>query len=154
MGAHQDKRVFVSGAGRGIGAALARAFAAEGARVAVNDLDVNRWTRVTWQGVGRWKVDPLKDTQADRLEVQSGWSSPQRKAAERGVDFEDMLDEIEEAKRMIAERHLADVVSIGDVPEKVESTSTVATTEEEPSGDALAGDDEAVTKALRMRRLA
>ncbi len=39
MGAHQGTRVFVSGAGRGIGAALARAFAAEGARVAVNDLD-------------------------------------------------------------------------------------------------------------------
>lgn len=39
MGAHEGTRVFVSGAGRGIGAALARAFAAEGARVAVNDLD-------------------------------------------------------------------------------------------------------------------
>ena len=39
VGAHEGSRVFVSGAGRGIGAALARAFAAEGARVAVNDLD-------------------------------------------------------------------------------------------------------------------
>ncbi|MDI5966285.1 SDR family oxidoreductase [Streptomyces sp. SL13] len=39
MAAHQGTRVFVSGAGRGIGAALARAFAAEGAKVAVNDLD-------------------------------------------------------------------------------------------------------------------
>ncbi len=41
MGAHEGTRVFVSGAGRGIGAALARAFAAEGALVAVNDLDAS-----------------------------------------------------------------------------------------------------------------
>lgn len=35
----QDKGVVVTGAGGGIGAALARRFAAAGARVVVNDLD-------------------------------------------------------------------------------------------------------------------
>ncbi|MFI9052806.1 SDR family oxidoreductase [Streptomyces sp. NPDC053427] len=39
MAAVQDKTVVVTGAGGGIGAALARRFAAEGARVVVNDLD-------------------------------------------------------------------------------------------------------------------
>ncbi|MDF3290387.1 SDR family oxidoreductase [Streptomyces silvisoli] len=41
MGAHQDTRIVVTGAGRGIGAALARRFAAEGARLVVNDLDAD-----------------------------------------------------------------------------------------------------------------
>ncbi|WP_420081278.1 SDR family oxidoreductase [Streptomyces sp. JL4002] len=42
VSAYQDQRIVVTGAGGGIGASLAHRFAAEGARVVVNDLDPAR----------------------------------------------------------------------------------------------------------------
>ncbi|MFI5686380.1 SDR family oxidoreductase [Streptomyces sp. NPDC051636] len=47
----QDAGVVVTGAGGGIGAALARRFAAEGARVVVNDLDAER-TKAVAEEIG------------------------------------------------------------------------------------------------------
>ncbi|MEU3891447.1 SDR family oxidoreductase [Streptomyces sp. NPDC029041] len=49
VGAFQDAGVVVTGGGGGIGAALALRFAAEGARVVVNDLDGERAERVADQ---------------------------------------------------------------------------------------------------------
>lgn len=47
-----------------------------------------------WQG-RRWSwVDPLKDIEAARLEVQSGIASPQMIASRNGVDVEDVLASI------------------------------------------------------------
>jgi 3-hydroxybutyrate dehydrogenase len=63
-GTQQDRHVLVTGAGAGIGEAIARAFAAEGARVTVADVDPDAANRVAGDiGGTPWLVD-LTDTAA------------------------------------------------------------------------------------------
>lgn len=49
---------------------------------------------VIWKGRG-WKwVDPFSDLKAAKLEIDLGLNSRQRLAAERGADFEEIVDEL------------------------------------------------------------
>jgi capsid protein len=49
-------------------------------------------------------VDPLRESKADRDNIDAGVNSPQRIAARRGVDIEEILDELGELQELVAER--------------------------------------------------
>jgi lambda family phage portal protein len=59
-----------------------------------------------WQGPGIEPVDPLREGKADADRIDKLLMSPQECAARRGRDYEEILDELVEAKRMQEERKL------------------------------------------------
>ncbi len=70
----------------------------------LNDVNGERYQAHAWQG-RRWPwVDPLKDIQAAVAAIDAGLKSPQRVAAEMGVDVEEILDEIARFNEMAAEK--------------------------------------------------
>jgi len=62
-------------------------------------LDGAKWQPRTWQS-----VEPLKEVQADALEVKYGFESRRQKVADRGRDIED-VDEEQEEDNLSAEKH-------------------------------------------------
>lgn len=59
-----------------------------------------------WQG-RRWSwVDPLKDIAAVVASINAGLTSPQRVAAEMGLDMEDLLDEIAAWQKMVTDKNV------------------------------------------------
>jgi lambda family phage portal protein len=66
--------------------------------------DVARWRDVRWQPRGWDWVDPFKDMQADSLGVAMGITSRGRLCAERGDDFEEVLQELA-AEKALAEQY-------------------------------------------------
>ncbi len=100
---------------------------------------------VEWHPRG-WKwVDPQNDLEAAKLEIQLGLNSRQRLCAERGVDFEDVIDELANEQEYADE---ADVdISGGEQAEKPE-----AQPKKLPIGDPPA-DDEETTERKRALAL-
>ncbi|MFC8429338.1 SDR family oxidoreductase [Streptomyces sp. NPDC057253] len=92
VGALQGAGVVVTGAGGGIGAALARRFAAEGARVVVNDLDAGRAKAVAEEIGGIALAGDASAVVPDALDALGG--SVDVYCANAGVAFGgDSLDE-------------------------------------------------------------
>lgn len=82
-----------------------------------------------WQG-RRWSwVDPLKDIEAARLEVQSGISSPQAIASRNGVDVEDALASIAAFERMVA----AAGITLVSYASTAKSASASAAADQDPA---------------------
>lgn len=64
------------------------------------------WWRASYIPPGAEPIDPLRESKANRDDMESGLRSPQEIAASRGRDLEEIYDEIAEAKAMADERGL------------------------------------------------
>lgn len=64
--------------------------------------DARRFYAAKFSPRGWAWVDPLKDTQAGLLAIQSGLASRQMLLAEQGLDFEEVLDDLAEENEMAA----------------------------------------------------
>lgn len=59
------------------------------------------WTRCDWIGPGKGHIDPLREAKADQLEMEMGTLTLEQACAERGYDWEEVLEQkAREQKRM------------------------------------------------------
>lgn len=59
----------------------------------ITDYDAERWTRVSWQPRGFPSPDPLKDAQAEYMDVAAGTRTLTEICAARGRDLEEVVEE-------------------------------------------------------------
>jgi lambda family phage portal protein len=60
------------------------------------------WTRCEWIGPGKGHIDPLKEAQADQLEMNMGTLTLEQACAERGQDWKETLEQVAMEKRYMA----------------------------------------------------
>jgi lambda family phage portal protein len=80
------------------------------------------WTRCDWIGPGRGHIDPLKEANATKVEYQMHLTTLEKEAAERGEDWEELLEQRAEEKNRMAELELnyADLVGPTSVAQPAE----------------------------------
>lgn len=80
------------------------------------------YVRCNWIGPGRGHIDPLKEANATKVELQMNLTTLEKEAAERGEDWEEMLEQLAEEKVRMNELNLnpADVTGPTPVPQPAE----------------------------------
>lgn len=68
---------------------------------------LEKFLEVEWKPRGWQAVNPVDEANANIANMTAGLTSPQRIAAAKGVDLEDVYDEIEEATRMASARGMS-----------------------------------------------
>lgn len=91
-----------------------------------------RRENVVWRSRGWDWVDPLKDIQAASLAIALGVTSRTRICAERGVEFEDVIEELAEEKRL-AESYGIDLMT----ELEVKGASRSGNPDDRPDAEAL-----------------
>jgi lambda family phage portal protein len=62
------------------------------------------WARAEWLGPPRGFIDPVKEAQGSEMRVANMTSTRTREAAEQGLDFEALLDDLAGENQMMTER--------------------------------------------------
>lgn len=106
--------------------------------------DPARYYRAYWQPSGHRLLDPLRETKAHTEQMKSLTKSPQEICAERGRDFEDVLDEISQARDLAKQKGIDLFDLLGMVNTTVKNNPAALGADEE--GESGAGD-----KAARGR---
>ncbi len=76
-------------------------------QVSLNYMEIERLTAPKWQARTWDWVDPLKDMKARSMELDEKITSRHRVCAERGIDFEEVLEELAEEKKMMEAKGIA-----------------------------------------------
>lgn len=79
----------------------------------ITDYTIERWCAVTWQPRGFPSPDPLKDIQADLIEVAAGVRTLTEICAERGRDLEEVLEERKRELELLDEYGVDSVLALG-----------------------------------------
>jgi lambda family phage portal protein len=115
--------------------------------------EFERFYMVKWNPRGWQAVDPKKDAEAAVIEIRAGLTSRQRILAERGIDFEDVVEELAE------EQELADELEVeigGDPPAAAAAAADSETTDtgddENGNGNGDGRGRDAVLAAMRLER--